>query len=590
MPSNKPGSAAAAEGTTSTAAERLSQVAGHVSGSQDESGNTGRKGRRSKTSKAAGPPADYSDVLGNLQKLRTIAHTPDLNNRGYIRQKRDGKLWVRERFDQLLDKDSFKEIGSATGFVEWKQTGPRDEEPVSFTPTNNLQGFGLLGGRKIILTADDYSIRAGHADGAISEKTVYTEKLAVALKLPIIKLTDGSSGGGSVTSIKKMGWSYVPGVPGFIEAIKGLNMGIPNLAAVLGPAIGIGAARAVSCHFSVMAGDIGSLFNAGPQVVELATFEEGLSLRDLGGPGIHCTNGTIDNLAANEAECFEQIRTVLSYLPDCGQSKLPPVIDSSDPISRANEELRTIIPRKKTRMYDAKAIIRIVCDAGSWFEIGALWGRTAIVGLARLGGRPVGIISLNCEVNAGAIDSAGAQKITRHLKLCDVMNLPIIQFVDVPGYAIGTVAEKTATMRWGVELAKAYLSTTVPLFNVLTRRVYGVAGGVMVACRDPMMRVAWPSGEWGSLPLDGGIEVGHRWQLKQAEAEGKKQELYNQLEDEYRRLMNPIRTANSFGVEEIIDPAHTRRVVAEWTIHVYSNVLPQRILDRAAGRIHPTFA
>lgn len=191
-----------------------------------------------------------------------------------------------------------------------------------------------------------------------------------------------------------------------------------------------------------MAGDIGSLFNAGPQVVELATFEEGLSLRELGGPGIHCTNGTIDNLAANEAECFDQIRTVLSYLPDCGHSKLPPVIPSNDPISRASEELRSIIPRKKTRMYDAKAIVRTVVDAGSWFEIGALWGRTAIVGLARLGGHPVGIISLNCEVNAGALDAAGAQKITRHLKLCDVMNLPIVQFVDVPGYAIGTVAEK----------------------------------------------------------------------------------------------------------------------------------------------------
>jgi acetyl-CoA carboxylase carboxyltransferase component len=191
-----------------------------------------------------------------------------------------------------------------------------------------------------------------------------------------------------------------------------------------------------------MAGDIGSLFNAGPQVVELATFEEGLSLRDLGGPSIHCTNGTIDNLAANEAECFEQIRKVLSYLPNCGQSKLPPIIDCGDPISRFDTELRTIIPRKKTRMYDAKAIIRTVFDLDSWFEIGALWGRTAIVGLARLGGHPVGVISLNCEINAGALDTGGSQKITRHLKLCDVMNLPIIQFVDVPGYAIGTVAEK----------------------------------------------------------------------------------------------------------------------------------------------------
>jgi len=203
-----------------------------------------------------------------------------------------------------------------------------------------------------------------------------------------------------------------------------------------------------------MAGDIGSLFNAGPQVVELATFEEGLSLRDLGGPGIHCTNGTIDNLAANEAECFEQIRKVLSYLPSCGQSKLPPVLECSDPISRFDTELRTIVPRKRTRMYDPKAIIRIVFDADSWFEIGALWGRTAIVGLARLGGHPVGVISLNCEVNAGALDTAGSQKITRHLKLCDVMNLPIVQFVDVPGYAIGTVAEKQGTFTWTFPLSQ----------------------------------------------------------------------------------------------------------------------------------------
>jgi acetyl-CoA carboxylase carboxyltransferase component len=123
-------------------------------------------------------------------------------------------------------------------------------------------------------------------------------------------------------------------------------------------------------------------------------------------------------------------------------------------------------------------------------------------------------------------------------------------------------------MRWGVELGKAYISTTIPIFSVLTRRVFGVAGGIMVACRDPMMRVAWPSGEWGSLPLDGGIEVGHRWELKQAEVEGKKKELYARLDDEYRRLMNPIRTANAFGVEEIIDPAHTRRVVAEWAVHM----------------------
>lgn len=274
---------------------------------------------------------------------------------------------------------------------------------------------------------------------------------------------------------------------------KQLNMGIPNLGAVLGPAIGLGAARIVSCHFSVMAADVGSLFNAGPKVVAGATFEEGLSFTELGGPAMHCTNGTIDNYAETEAEAFEQIRTVLEYLPNCG-TRIPPEVTCNDPVDRESPELRSIVPRKRERMYNPRKIISTVVDEGSWFEIGALWGRTAIIGLARLGGKPVGIIANNAEVATGALDAAGSQKITRHLKFCDVFNLPVLQFVDVPGYAIGTVAERTATMRWGVELTKAYYTTTMPLFNVIVRKVYGVAGGVMVDCREPRLRVAWPSG------------------------------------------------------------------------------------------------
>jgi acetyl-CoA carboxylase carboxyltransferase component len=189
------------------------------------------------------------------------------------------------------------------------------------------------------------------------------------------------------------------------------------------------------CHFSVMAADVGTLFNAGPKVVEGATFEEGLDFRDLGGPMMHCTNGTIDNLAENEEGCFEQIRTILGYLPNYG-GEAPPVIACDDPENREEISLRSIVPRRKARMYNARKIIMTVVDKGSWFEIGALWGLTGITGLARLGGRPVGIISLNCEVNGGALDAAGSQKLTRLIKLCDVMNLPILQFVDIrtPSY------------------------------------------------------------------------------------------------------------------------------------------------------------
>jgi acetyl-CoA carboxylase carboxyltransferase component len=505
--------------------------------------------------------------LGQLQILREIAITPDTSNKGYIRQKQAGKLWIRERVNSLLDPDSFQEIGSVSGIVTWKQLSATIEEPAGFVPSNNVQGFGMLNGRKIVFTADDFSIRAGHADGALMEKTIYLEKLAVALRLPIVKLVDGSSGGGSVTTIRSHGYSYIPPMPSFKHVVEQLNLGIPNLGAVLGPAIGLGAARVVSCHFSVMAADIGSLFNVGPKVVAGATFEEDLSFGDLGGPGMHCTNGTIDNLAEDENECFGQLRTVLGFLPNSGNS-LPPIVKCEDPADRLCEELRSIIPRRKARMYDPRKIIISVVDPRSWFEIGALWGTTAIVGLARLAGRPVGIITLNCEVNAGTLDAAGSQKITRHLKFCDVFNIPILQFVDVPGYAIGTNAERSATMRYGIALATTYFSTTTPIFSVVTRKVYGVAGGTMLDCRDPRMRIAWPSGEWGSLPLDGGIEVGHAAELKAAKAVGKRDERYRELEEEYTRLMNPVRTANAFGVEEIVDPAVTRQIVSEWLKHV----------------------
>ena len=575
---------------TATAAERASQISDHVQNGKPQQPNTTR--RRKRQPKKDDLPSDWSDIRDQLTTLRHMAATPDTTRTGYIRQKQAGKLWVRERVEHLLDPGSFREIGSATGSVEWKQLDALREEPKAFTPSNNVQGFGKLRGREVVFTADDFSLRAGHADGALWAKTTYLEKLAVALKLPMVKLVDGSSGGGSVSTIRSTGFSYVPPFHGMDSIMKQLNGGIPNLGAVLGPAIGLGAARVVSCHFSVMAGDIGSLFNAGPRVVAGATFEEGLSLADLGGPGVHCANGTIDNLAANEAEAFEQLRAVLGYLPNCG-TRVPPRSEAEDPADRACESLRSIIPRRRERMYDSRRLVATVVDEGSFFEIGALWGRTAIVGLARLGGKPIGIIANNAEVLSGALDAAGSQKLLRHLKFCDVFNLPIVQFVDVPGYAIGTVAEKQATMRWGVELTKTYYTTTVPIFSVIVRKAYGVAGSLMLEARDPHMRVGWPSGEWGSLPLDGGIEVGHSAELKKIEKEHgpeARKARYKELDEEYRRLMNPLRTANHFSIEEIIDPADTRALVERWATHMYENDLPERVALRLCGKLQPTYA
>lgn len=219
--------------TSQTAADRLNQVSSHISPNESKP----REKKQNTKSVASRLPADYSDVLSQINTLRAIAAKPDPNNRGYARQKQAGKLWVRERIEQLLDPDSFLEIGSVSGTVKWKQTGPMRETPTGFVPSNNVQGMGKLRGRQVLLTADDFSIRGGHADGSTAEKTIYLEKLAIALKVPVIKLVDGSSGGGSVTTIRKAGWSYLPHVLMYKQVSEQLNMGIPNLGAVVGPAV-----------------------------------------------------------------------------------------------------------------------------------------------------------------------------------------------------------------------------------------------------------------------------------------------------------------------------------------------------------------
>lgn len=534
----------------SRASARLKQVGGHLS-------------------------PDWSDIRGQIDAVQKIARTPPTRSAGYIRQKKAGKLWVRERIDALLDAGSFHEVGSVAGTIEWKK-----DEIHGFTPSNNVQGFGTVHGRRVLLTADDFSLRAGHADGAIAAKTIYMEKLCLDLRLPILKLVDGSSGGGSVTTIKKDGYSYVPPMPAFAHVTAQLDLGIPNIGAVLGPAIGLGAARVTACHYSVMASDVGALFNAGPYVVSKATFEEGLTASELGGPPVHCANGTIDDAAPDEAACFARIARFLSYVPDCGLNDLPPVqvqdpAGALDPPDRDVTALRSLIPRRRQRAYAMSRLVRTVLDRDSWFEIGAGWGKTAIVGLGRLSGRPVGVIANNPEVLSGATDSAGAQKMTKHLNLCDVFNLPIVQFVDCPGYAVGTAAERQATMKYGVELGKAYFATTVPIFNVLVRKCYGVAGAIMTDCRDPHHRVAWPSLESGSLPLEGGIEASHARELR--EAGEKRSERYEELLQDYTRLQNPVRTAAAFDVPEVIDPADTRKLLCTWTEHMWVSQAPEFI-------------
>ncbi|KAI8987193.1 carboxyl transferase [Pilobolus umbonatus] len=518
--------------------------------------------------------SEWKDTLLELKKRQAQNTIPDVNDRGYIRQKTTGKLWVRERIDAFLDKETFQEIGSIAGQAKYNKDG----SPKNYTPANFVAGKGKVSSRDVIVAADDFSIRGGHADGAVWGKSLYAEQLARKLKIPIIRLIDGSSGGGSVTLILDKGTTYLPPLFGMHDMIASLSE-IPVAAAALGPAVGLGAARATLTHFSVISNDIGSLFSAGPPIVANATYET-VSKEELGGALLHTSNGTIDNLAASEAECFEQIRAFLSYMPT-NNHHLPPYLSTDDPITRKDDELLSIIPRRRQRMYQVRDIITRVMDKDSWFEIGSRWGEGAVCGLARMGGYVVGIITFDCTLKGSVISAASCHKFRRHIDLCDTFGIPIINLADYAGFAVGTMAEKEATIRYGGTLTAALYQCDVPYFSVILRKVFGVAGAAFVDNRVPNMRIAWPSGDWGSLPLEGGIAAAYKRQLDAAGEN--RDELYNKIMAQFEAVRSPLRTAEIFDIPEIIDPRDTRPILCEWVRMMYAHVLPSR-LDKT--RIH----
>ncbi|KAF8970404.1 propionyl-CoA carboxylase [Flammula alnicola] len=519
---------------------------------------------------ASGKRDDGSNWEHPLEEMRAqqrLIRAPNLKDPGYIRQKANNKLWVRERIAALLDPDSFVEVGSITGRPVVGDKG----ELESFIPANSVTGWGRVRDRKVFVTADDFSVRGGHADGGIGMKAPYGETLALRARVPLIRLLDGSSGGGSVATYLSLGATYIPGLAGLGRSMDAMAV-VPVVSALLGPVVGLAAAKTAIGHFSVMVKGLSQLFAAGPPVVKQATFED-LSKEALGGWEIHATNGTVDNVATSELDAFLQIRAFLSYLPS-SIFQLPPVISSSDPTTRREEELIAIIPRRRARPYDIRKLISLIVDVdgnpyqrnSSFFEIGETWGRSIVTGFARLAGRPIGLLTSDCMVNGGAVDALGSQKTTKFLTLCNHFGLPILNLVDQPGFAIGSLAERSATIRHGAAAMAALYQATTPIYTVILRRAFGVAGGAFADPDDGAgTRVSWPSGDWGSLPLEGGIEAAS------PEARDK---LMNELLEKFEDVRSPLKTAHKFGVEEIIDPRDTRPLACEWAVHVYEHLLP----------------
>jgi acetyl-CoA carboxylase carboxyltransferase component len=543
-------------------------------------------------------------MLAQVAALQQIAHdrfAPDSADPGVVRQRSRGKLTCRERIDRLLDPSSFREVGSLAGFASYDPDGGIAE----FTPANHVGGWGEIEARRVVVCADDFTSRGGHADGAIGQKSRYLDELSLNLRRPSVRLLDGSSGGGSVAAMvpkQESGESRAKESSGAIQAGRPRVAGgggsflpphlgsslyarqlatVPVVNVLLGSVVGIGAAKAVLGHFSVMVRDIAQLFVAGPPVVAHAMGYE-VTKEELGDWRIHCRNGSVDNLAESEEEAFAQTRRFLSYLPSSVYEP-PPVTASEDPAGRREEELFTIVPRKRTMTFDMRRAIRLMADRDSFFEIGRLWGCDQIVGFARFAGYPVGILASDSRhENGGALTADGCDKLTRHLDLCDLFHVPVLNLVDNPGFAVGIEHERLGAIRRGGTWMIASAQATTPMFTVIMRRSFGVAGNNYATPRAAVSpRVVWPAADVGGIPPEGGIEAAYKRQLAEAADPAA---LRAEIEARIESVRGPVGPLNRFQMEEMIDPRDTRRWVCEWVADAWRDlVLPSGLGPRPYG-------
>ena len=313
---------------------------------------------------------------------------------------------------------------------------------------------------------------------------------------------------------------------------------------------------------------------AGPAVVERA-LGESKSKEELGSARVHARSGVVDNVVEDENEAMEAIRRFLSYLPT-HVGELPPRIDSTDDRDRCEQELLAIVPRNRRHVYDMRRLIDLVVDRGSFFEMTAAYGRSQITGLARLDGHPVGVLANDTHFYAGAMTAAGSRKVRRFVDFCDTFHLPMVSLVDEPGFMIGSAAERAGTIRFGTEAMFAVVQSTVPWASVIVRKTYGVAAAAHFAPEAHVL--AWPSAEGGALPVEGGVAVAFRREIESApDPDARRRE----LEETFAAARSPFPRAESFGVNDLIDPRRTRPSLCDWI-----DWIQPRLRDHRGPRTH----
>ena len=456
------------------------------------------------------------------------------------RHHRAGKMTIRERIDVLADPGSFSELGITAG----SYVGESDD---TFVPDPYVCGLARIDGREVLLGGEDFTIRGG-SEG--SKKPHLVEQLATEYQVPLVLLHDGA--GFNIGSLLNNRGVSMPTGQDWTDIVNLLGT-VPVVAAIMGSVAGGPAGRAMLSHWSVMVKGSSELFAGGPPVVRRAIGLD-IAKQDLGGSHIHAHgSGAVDNEAEDESDCLEQVRQFLSFLPS-NVWQAPPDRVPSDRPDRREEQLLTIVPANRRQGYDMRRLVRLIVDDGDLFEIAAGWGSSLITGLARLNGHSVGILANNPLVRAGAVTTEAAQKQVHFMELCDQFHLPLVYFVDVPGLMVGPEAEATGVIRAGMRALWMLNQLTVPLLNVNVRRCYGF-GGAVTRRLGHTMGLAWPSAEFGGMPVEAGVDAAFRRVIESApDPDAKRKE----LEDRLHRLVSPYPAAEALGIEDIIDPRDTR--------------------------------
>lgn len=495
---------------------------------------------------------DWEPEVDELRRREALAR--EMGGAAKVeRQHAAGRLTVRERIAALLDTGSFHEIGAITGKASYAEDGSLQV----LVPANFVFGRGSVDGRRIAVAGDDFTVRGGASDASIIEKQVAAERMAYELRLPLVRLVEGSGGGGSVKSLEDLGYTYVPYLPGWDLMTQNLAT-VPVVSLGLGPVAGFGAAKVVASHYSLLVRGLSQMFVAGPPVV--AAVGQTVTKEELGSSRIHAGNGAVDDEVESESEAFERARRFLSYLPS-SVYELPPRGPQLDDPARREASLIAAVPRDRRQVYRMRPIIEAVVDAGSFFEIGRLHGRSVITGLARLDGWPVAIVASDPFVVGGLWTAASSAKLERFVSFAETFHLPVVHLVDNPGFNIGRQAELEGTIRAGARALASIYQATVPWCTVIVRKVFGVAGAGHANHTRFHHRYAWPSADWGSLPIEGGIEAAYKAELEAAPDREAKVE---QIRERLNRLRSPFRSAEHFQVEEIIDPRDTRPLLCEF--------------------------